>query len=45
MHTYFVTGDNWRPDFSAADYAIGSDYKGHPRHLRFPLWAFIIMAI
>ena len=34
----FFTGENIRPDWSAADWAFTFDYSTHPRHFRLPLW-------
>jgi hypothetical protein len=36
----FYTGENQRPDWSMCDFAISFDVSDHPRHYRFPLYAF-----
>lgn len=34
----FYSPENWRPDFTACDFAITFDYLVDPRHFRLPLW-------
>lgn len=34
------TGENSRPKFNAADFAVGFDYLVNDRYLRYPIWAW-----
>ena len=38
----FYTSENFRPDYSGCDFAIGFDYSNDPRHYRLPLYAFYL---
>ena len=41
----FITGENARPDFNRADYAISFDHlEFGDRHIRVPLWVFYLSA-
>lgn len=39
----FYSPENWRPDFTACDFAITFDYREDPRHFRLPLWVLYYM--